>query len=60
VRLSSAGLKFEAKLASIKIRVPKPLFDAVRERAKLRGIPYTRLIRQLMESDVSRNRVPHR
>jgi len=52
--------EFERKAANINMRAPQPLLDAVRERAKLRGIPYTRLIRQLMEREVSRPRQPHR
>ncbi|HSU07393.1 MAG TPA: CopG family antitoxin [Acetobacteraceae bacterium] len=46
--------EFEAKTAHVNMRVPQPLLDAVKERARLRGIPYTRLIRQLMEREVSR------
>ena len=45
--------EFEPKSVSINMRVPKPLLDAVKERAKGRGIPYTRFIRQLMEREVS-------
>ncbi len=45
--------EFEAKAAHINMRVPKPLLDAVKDRAKMRGIPYTRLIRQLIEREVS-------
>jgi predicted DNA binding CopG/RHH family protein len=45
--------EFEAKSAHVNMRVPKPLLDAVKERARVRGIPYTRLIRQLMEREVS-------
>jgi predicted DNA binding CopG/RHH family protein len=43
-----------SKSAHINMRVPKPLLNAVKERAKVRGIPYSRLIRQLMEREVSR------
>jgi predicted DNA binding CopG/RHH family protein len=46
--------EFEAKSAHINMRVPKPLLDAVKERARVRGIPYTRFIRQLIEREVSR------
>jgi predicted DNA binding CopG/RHH family protein len=46
--------EFEPKSAHINMRVPKPLLDAVKERAKVRGIPYTRFIRQLMEREVFR------
>jgi predicted DNA binding CopG/RHH family protein len=45
--------EFEPKTAHVNMRVPKPLLDAVKERAKVRGIPYTRFIRQLMEREVS-------
>ena len=44
--------EFEAKSAHINMRVPQPLLDAVKERARVRGIPYTRFIRQLMEREV--------
>lgn len=44
--------EFEAKAAHINMRVPQPLLDAVKERARIRGIPYTRLIRQLIEREV--------
>jgi predicted DNA binding CopG/RHH family protein len=52
--------EFEPKSASINMRVPKPLLDAVKECAKVRGIPYTRFIRQLMEREVSDPHKPHR
>lgn len=50
--------EFEAKSAHLNMRVPKSLLDAVKERAKGRGIPYTRFIRQLMEREVSHPRKP--
>ncbi len=46
--------EFDKKAAQINMRVPPPLLDAVKTRAKARGIPYTRYIRELMEHDVSR------
>ena len=52
--------EFEPKSASINMRVPKPLLDAVKERAKVRGMPYTRFIRQLMEREVTGPGKPHR
>ena len=52
--------EFEPKSAHVNMRVPKPLLDAVKERARLRGIPYTRFIRQLMEREVSDRGKPHR
>jgi predicted DNA binding CopG/RHH family protein len=45
--------EFEKKEAQVNMRVPQPLLDAVKDRAKARGIPYTRYIRMLMERDVS-------
>jgi len=45
--------EFEAKSAQLTMRVPQRLLDALKERAKARGLPYTRLIRQLMEREVA-------
>ena len=45
--------EFEKKEAQVNMRVPQPLLDAVKDRAKARGIPYTRYIRMLMERDVA-------
>jgi predicted DNA binding CopG/RHH family protein len=47
-------LVFEPKTAQITMRVPQSLLDALKERAKRRGIPYTRFIRELMEREISR------
>jgi predicted DNA binding CopG/RHH family protein len=47
--------EFERKAAQINMRVPQSLLDALKERAKRRGIPYTRFIRELMEREVSRS-----
>lgn len=44
--------EFASKAAQINMRVPQPLLDAVKNRAKARGIPYTRYIRELMERDI--------
>ena len=41
--------EFERKSAKLNMRVPKPLLDAVKRRAKARGIPYTRFVREAME-----------
>jgi predicted DNA binding CopG/RHH family protein len=49
-----AQFEFERKSERINMRVPKPLYDALRARAKERGIPYTRFIREIMEREVSR------
>lgn len=50
--------EFEAKTAHVNMRVPQPLLDAVKERARARGIPYTRFIRQLIEREVSQPTKP--
>ncbi len=41
--------EFEKKDEQINMRVPRPLLDAVKARAKDRGIPYTRFIRETLE-----------
>jgi len=46
--------EFEPKAAQINMRVPQSLLDALKERARQRGIPYTRFIRELMEREVAR------
>lgn len=46
--------EFERKAAQINMRVPQPLLDAVKARAKARGIPYTRFIRETLEQAVTR------
>lgn len=45
--------EFEKKEAQVNMRVPQLLLDAVKDRAKARGIPYTRYIRMLMEQDIA-------
>lgn len=49
-----ARFEFEPKAAQINMRVPQSLLDALKERAKHRGIPYTRFIREIMEREISR------
>lgn len=44
-----ARFEFEKKDAQLNMRVPKPLLERVKARAKARGIPYTRLIRETLE-----------
>lgn len=45
--------EFEKKEAQVNMRVPRALLDSVKDKAKARGIPYTRYIRMLMEQDVA-------
>ena len=47
-----ATFEFDSKAAQLNMRVPKPLLDAVKARAKKRGVPYTRYIRELMERNL--------
>jgi len=45
--------EFGKKDEQINMRMPKPLLAAVKARAKARGIPYTRFIRETLEQAVS-------
>ena len=45
--------EFEKKEEQINMRMPKPLLAAVKARAKARGIPYTRFIRETLEQAVT-------
>ncbi|WP_084386775.1 CopG family antitoxin [Castellaniella caeni] len=53
-------MRFELapKSVSLNMRLPASLLDAVKARAKARGIPYTRYVRMLLESDVMRRKHP--
>ncbi len=44
--------EFEKKSAQLNMRLPETLLDAVKAKAKARGIPYTRLIREALEQTV--------
>jgi predicted DNA binding CopG/RHH family protein len=48
-QFKATRFEFEKKDEQINMRVPKPLLAAVKARAKARGIPYTRLIREMLE-----------
>ena len=43
--------EFEPKVAALNMRLPQNLLDAVK--LKARGMPYTRYVRLLLESDVA-------
>jgi predicted DNA binding CopG/RHH family protein len=47
--------EFAKKDAQLNMRIPESLLEAVKTKAKLRGIPFTRYIRMLMEQDVGRS-----
>ena len=46
--------EFEKKAAAFNMRIPQPLLDAVKAKAKAKGMPFTRYVRMLIEQDVSR------
>ncbi|MDN5850912.1 MAG: BrnA antitoxin family protein [Nitrococcus sp.] len=49
-------MRFEIapKSATLNIRLPAPLLEAVKTKAKAKGIPYTRYVRMLIETDVAK------
>ena len=42
-------LEFERKDARLTMRVPQPMLDAVKRRARARGIPYQRFVREAIQ-----------
>jgi predicted DNA binding CopG/RHH family protein len=52
-QFKAARFEFEKKDEQINMRVPKPLLAAVKARAKARGIPYTRFIRETLERAIA-------
>ncbi|MEI6873351.1 MAG: CopG family antitoxin [Verrucomicrobiota bacterium] len=51
--LTPVKFEFEKKSAQLNMRVPEALLEAVKKRSAVRGIPYTRFIREAMESALS-------
>jgi len=49
-------MRFEVakKEAALNMRLPAALMDAVRARAKAKGIPYARYVRMVLEADLQR------
>jgi len=45
--------EFDRKDTQVNLRMPKSLLDTVKERAKERGIPYQRFIRETLEEALS-------
>ena len=56
--LKPVRFEFEKKSAQLNMRVPQALLDAVKRRSEVRGIPYTRFIREAVESALSRPEKP--
>ena len=53
-------MRFEIlrKTAQINVRLPKALLDAAKRRSAQRGIPYTRFIRDVLETALARRGTP--
>lgn len=49
--------EFAPKAARVNMRLPTPLLDAVKARAKSQGMPYQRFIRQALEQAVGGRKV---
>jgi predicted DNA binding CopG/RHH family protein len=48
--------EIEPKSAALNMRLPASLLAALKAKAKANGIPYTRYVRMLLETDVARPR----
>ncbi|HEX9167396.1 MAG TPA: CopG family antitoxin [Roseiarcus sp.] len=48
-QFKSVKFEFQPKAARLNMRLPLPLLEAVKARAKARGVPYTRFIREILE-----------
>ena len=48
------NFEFEPKAAALNMRLPQNLLDALKVKSKAKGIPDTRYVRLLLESDVAR------
>lgn len=48
--------EIEPKSAALNMRLPSSLLAALKAKAKASGIPYTRYVRMLLETDVARPR----
>jgi predicted DNA binding CopG/RHH family protein len=55
-QFKAARFEFEKKDEQINMRVPGPLLAALKARAKERGIPYTRFIRETLERALAASR----
>jgi len=48
--------EIEPKSATLNMRLPASLLAALKARAKAKGVPYTRYVRMLLETDVAQSR----
>jgi predicted DNA binding CopG/RHH family protein len=46
--------EIEPKKGALNMRIPVGLLEAVKAKAKAKGVPYTRYVRMLLENDVAR------
>jgi Uncharacterized protein conserved in bacteria len=46
--------EIEPKSAALNMRLPAALLEALKDKAKSKGVPYTRYVRMLLEADVTR------
>ena len=54
--LRPTRFEFEKKTAQLNMRLPASLLDAVKQRAGARGIPYTRFIREAVETALTESK----
>ena len=47
--------EFEPRTDQLSMRLPQPLLDAVKAKADARGIPYTRFMREALETVLQRD-----
>lgn len=58
-RFRRGRFEFEAKDAQVSMRLPRSLLNAVKARARARGIPYQRHIREMLERELERGDDAH-
>jgi len=56
--LQPTRFEFEKKTAQLNMRLPASLLEAVKRRAMERGIPYTRFVREAVETALARLEKP--
>lgn len=49
-------LEFPQKDAVLTLRIPSPLLEAVRAKARAKGVPCARYVRMLLEADLQSDR----
>lgn len=51
------SFEFEKKTARVNMRLPEPMLEAVKAKARERGIPYQRYIREAIERALGSNAI---